>query len=193
MKLFSFRMRAISVFTLDTGMSTRRCRDATALRIRVNISAIGSVMLMKSNSSRIRRRGGGGKLTGDGGRGTGDGAVPRSPFSVPCSPRGLSHAGDHPRQRQFAEADAAETKPAEECPPTTAPVAAVVLLHGKFWLALRLLDPGLLRHTLVLAEVCSPSHLRGAGRLSYRRHGTASPAPSTAPARGHRARRSSRR
>src|SRR5690348_16634397 len=58
MKLFSFRMRAISVFTRDTGMSTRRCRDAHALRIRVSISAIGSVMLMKSNSSRIRRRGG---------------------------------------------------------------------------------------------------------------------------------------
>src|SRR5690242_18407679 len=48
MKLFSFRMRAISVFTRDTGMSTRRCRDAHALRIRVNMSAIGSVMLMNS-------------------------------------------------------------------------------------------------------------------------------------------------
>src|SRR6185503_20144171 len=54
MKLFSFRIRAISVFILDTGMSTRRCRDAQALRIRVNMSAIGSVMLMWSLlSSRI--------------------------------------------------------------------------------------------------------------------------------------------
>src|SRR5437764_13180617 len=154
---------------------------------------MGRVFSVKQTSSGTGRGGGGERWGGGGGGGTGDGAVPRSPFPVPCSPRGLSHAGDHPRQRQFAEADAAETKPAEECPPTTAPVAAVVLLHGKFWLALRLLDPGLLRHTLVLAEVCSPSHLRGAGRLSYRRHGTASPAPSTAPARGHRARRSSRR
>src|SRR4029453_3600293 len=46
MKLFSFRIRAISVFTFDTGMSTRRCFDPQALRIRVSISAIGSVMLM---------------------------------------------------------------------------------------------------------------------------------------------------
>src|ERR687893_1805134 len=44
MKLFSFRMRAISVFILDSGTSTRRCFDPHALRIRVNMSAIGSVI-----------------------------------------------------------------------------------------------------------------------------------------------------
>src|ERR1051325_6493665 len=47
MKLFSFRMRTISVFIFDTGMSTRRCFDPQALRIRVNMSAIGSVMLIE--------------------------------------------------------------------------------------------------------------------------------------------------
>jgi hypothetical protein len=31
---------------LDVGMSTRRCFDPQALRIRVSISATGSVMLM---------------------------------------------------------------------------------------------------------------------------------------------------
>src|SRR6478735_4649334 len=46
MKLFSFRIRAISTFTFDAGMSTRRCFDPQALRIRVNMSAIGSVMLI---------------------------------------------------------------------------------------------------------------------------------------------------
>ena len=56
MKLFSFRMRAISVFIFDTGMSTRRCFDPQALRIRVSMSAIGSVMLIcfVLCSSRIR-------------------------------------------------------------------------------------------------------------------------------------------
>src|ERR1043166_1352270 len=41
-------MRAISVFIFDTGMSTRRCFDPQALRMRVSMSAIGSVMLMWS-------------------------------------------------------------------------------------------------------------------------------------------------
>src|SRR5687768_12336772 len=51
MKLLSFRIRAISVFTFDAGMSTRRCLAPQALRIRVSISAIGSVMLILSRSS----------------------------------------------------------------------------------------------------------------------------------------------
>src|SRR5687767_3310258 len=46
MKLFSFRIRAISSFIFESGMSTRRCFDPQALRMRVNMSAIGSVMLM---------------------------------------------------------------------------------------------------------------------------------------------------
>src|SRR5438132_6671344 len=48
MKLFSFRIRATSIFIFDTGMSTRRCFDPQALRMRVSMSAIGSVMLMWS-------------------------------------------------------------------------------------------------------------------------------------------------
>mgnify|MGYP006196474547 CR=1 FL=1 len=51
MKLLSFRIRAISVFTFDAGMSTRRCLAPQALRIRVSISAIGSVMLILYRSS----------------------------------------------------------------------------------------------------------------------------------------------
>src|SRR5664279_2459159 len=39
-------MRAISAFSFDAGISTRRCFDPHALRIRVNMSAIGSVMLI---------------------------------------------------------------------------------------------------------------------------------------------------
>src|SRR5688572_5307073 len=43
---FSLRIRAISSLIFDNGMSTRRCFDPQALRMRVSISAIGSVMLM---------------------------------------------------------------------------------------------------------------------------------------------------
>src|SRR5687768_2098711 len=46
MKLLSFRILAISTFILDPGMSTRRCFAPQALRMRVNMSAIGSVMLI---------------------------------------------------------------------------------------------------------------------------------------------------
>src|SRR3984957_4435554 len=39
-------MRAISVFSLDTGTSTRWCLAAAALRMRVRKSAIGSVCIV---------------------------------------------------------------------------------------------------------------------------------------------------
>ena len=37
-------MRAISAFNFEAGMSTRVCFECTALRMRVSMSAIGSVM-----------------------------------------------------------------------------------------------------------------------------------------------------
>ena len=40
------RIRATSVFIFDSGISTRRCFAPHALRMRVNMSAIGSLMLM---------------------------------------------------------------------------------------------------------------------------------------------------
>jgi len=51
MKLLSFKIRAISSFIFDNGMSTRRCLDAHALRMRVSMSAIGSLRLMLSEFS----------------------------------------------------------------------------------------------------------------------------------------------
>src|SRR5580704_10873300 len=47
-------MRAISSFSLEAGISTFWCRALIALRIRVNISATGSVNLMRSFSSIAR-------------------------------------------------------------------------------------------------------------------------------------------
>src|SRR5229473_5727159 len=45
----SFRMRAISVFSLETGTSTRWCLAAAALRRRVRKSAMGSVCIVLLN------------------------------------------------------------------------------------------------------------------------------------------------
>src|SRR5436190_18412716 len=44
-------MRAISTFNRDDGMSTRGCRDSVALRIRVSMSAIGSVIFVTLDTS----------------------------------------------------------------------------------------------------------------------------------------------
>src|SRR5579883_2998066 len=45
----SFNTRAIASFIFEAGIETRVCRAATALRIRVSISAMGSVMFMKQH------------------------------------------------------------------------------------------------------------------------------------------------
>src|SRR6266704_689974 len=44
-------MRAMSTLMRDAGMSTRVCLALTALRIRVSMSAIGSVMVLKPSGS----------------------------------------------------------------------------------------------------------------------------------------------
>src|SRR6476661_2962284 len=116
MKSFSFRMRAISVFIFDTGMSTRRCFDPQALRIRVSMSAIGSVMLMSDSLVLSYPVGRGGLIV-----------KYLQLTAVSCQlPAGLSHARDHPEQCQLAEADAAEAEAAQEGARAPAPTAAVV-------------------------------------------------------------------
>src|SRR4051812_1085022 len=98
MKSFSFRMRATSVFIFDTGMSTRRCFDPQALRIRVSISAIGSVILMKLilGSARILSDVADIEFVV---LGTAkDLLVPRRDSRLPAC---LPHARDHPEQCQL--------------------------------------------------------------------------------------------
>src|SRR5580698_6133552 len=46
MNALSLRTRAISTFSFDCGISTRRCFALTALRMRVSMSAIGSVIVI---------------------------------------------------------------------------------------------------------------------------------------------------
>src|SRR5689334_11425642 len=85
-------MRAISTFIFDNGMSTRRCLLRQAFRIRVSMSAIGSVMLMKYYAPIVSLR------TFRNGKG---------------SPARLAHAGDEPLEGHLAERDAGETELAE--------------------------------------------------------------------------------
>src|SRR5215213_2059308 len=106
MKFPSFRIRAISTFTFDVGMSTRRCFDPQALRIRVSMSAIGSVMLIVLSFSY---------------------RIPVGTFRNECLPAGLAHARDEPLERQVAEADAADAKLAEKGARASAAAAAIVL------------------------------------------------------------------
>src|SRR6185503_1806987 len=104
MKLFSFRIRATSLFILDTGMSTRRCFDPQALRIRVNMSAIGSVMLMKTILGSPYPRRTWERLRDE----------RRTETARQTLPAGFAHARNHSGQRQLAEADAAQAEPAQK-------------------------------------------------------------------------------
>ena len=72
--------------------------------------------------------------------------VPGTWHLVPVLAARLSHAGDHPGQRQLAEADAAETEAAQERTRPAATAAAIVLAHLELRLPLALLDHGLTSH-----------------------------------------------
>src|SRR5687767_14714022 len=123
MKLFSFRMRAMSVFIRDNGMSTRRCLDWHALRMRVNMSAIGSVMLIANSFSP--------RILAD---------VEELLCECARLPARLAHAGDHPRQCQLPEADPAEAEASQIRARTPAPVAAVLVAHLELRLQLCLFE-----------------------------------------------------
>src|SRR5687767_10415106 len=144
MKLFSFRIRAISVFILESGTSTRRCFDPHALRIRVNMSAIGSVIDIELLTPLLSYP-----------LGT---CRNQSEFGLPTR---LPDTGNHPVQRQLPETDPADAKSTQVCTRAAAATAPVVCLHAKLWLALALLDPGLLCHWSL--RTSSPVHVAGTG------------------------------
>src|SRR5258705_3838361 len=134
MKLFSFRIFAISTFSFESGMSTRRCFAPQALRMRVSISAIGSVMLINSFSFSYRIQ-------------------PKSAvrsLSRTCRsewlPARLADARDVSRQRHLSETDSAESELSQESAGSTAPPAAIVLPHLELRLPLALLYHGLSCH-----------------------------------------------
>src|SRR5215831_11129454 len=90
-------MRAISAFRRDDGMSTRVCLAVTALRIRVSMSAIGSVIFFRSQLSAISSR----------------------------LPAALRDTRDVSLKRQLAEAEAAQGELAHVGARTPAEMAAV--------------------------------------------------------------------
>src|SRR5690349_5053702 len=121
MKPSSFRMRAISVFSLEAGTSTLGWRAWIALRTRVSMSAMGSLVIKL--------------LKGDGGRGQGPGegsslrsrllnqdrakrVLPPAPVPGPCPqflhlPARLHHSGDLAVQCELPEAQPADAELAQ--------------------------------------------------------------------------------
>src|SRR6478672_8352060 len=139
MKLFSFRIFAISTFSFETGMSTRRCFAPQALRMRVSISAIGSVMLINSISSfyRIPTKNPQFAVDSDG--------THRNEWL----PARLANARDIARECEVSEADSADAELSQKCARSSAPLTAVVLPHAELRLPLRLLYHGLSRHFVI--------------------------------------------
>src|SRR6266480_1407646 len=130
MKLFSFRIFAISTFSFETGMSTRRCFAPQAFRMRVSISAIGSVILINSFSLSYR--------------------IPSGTRRSEWLPACLADARDISRQRHLSETDSAEAELSQESAGSSAPAAAIVLPHRELRLPLALLYHGLTRHCVSL-------------------------------------------
>src|SRR2546423_14270944 len=110
MKLFSFRILAISTFSFETGMSTRRCFAPQAFRMRVSISAIGSVILINSFSLSYR--------------------IPLGTRRSEWLPARLADAGDVSRQRHLSETDSAEPEFSQESARSSAAPAPIVLAHA---------------------------------------------------------------
>src|ERR1041384_5424416 len=99
-------MRAISSFSFDAGMSTRECLAAIALRIRVSMSAIGSVI------TQTPKTGVGCWVLGAGAKPSGQHLEPKTqnPSLLPAR---LDDARNLPLERQLAEADAAQLELAQ--------------------------------------------------------------------------------
>src|SRR5512135_933421 len=105
-----WRMRAISTFSFDAGMSTRGRLAPTALRIRVSMSAIGSVIAREPCRSP-----GWSACANSSGCGRSDSR----------SPTALDDPGDVPLERQLAEAQPAQRELADVAAGAAAQPAAV--------------------------------------------------------------------
>src|SRR5438270_13172723 len=136
MKPSSLRTVAIATFIFDAGIDTASCFACTPFRIRVSMSAIGSVIPTRTASYRF--------------------VPPISPSSLPTR---LRHARDLSFKRVLAEADPAHGKHADVAVRPAAELAAVALLDRVLWRAVRLDDHRFLRHAR-----SSPSYARTARR-----------------------------
>src|SRR5262245_49848477 len=142
MKPSSSKILAIEAFIRDAGMSTRRCRACWALRMRVSMSAMGSVIDILAYSSSSRPARGAPERRSPPTRGRGD-----RRDSLPAR---LDDARNLAPQSQLAEADAAHPEVPQEGPRPPTAVAAVVLPHFELRLLPRLGDERFGRHSLSL-------------------------------------------
>src|SRR5580765_3948039 len=124
-------MRAISSFSLEAGTSTFWCRARIALRIRVSISATGSVNFIRFASPQPP------VLSAF----SGEPATARVPNHLP---RRLRNPRNLPAQRQPTETQTAQPELAQERPRPPANLAAVVPprreLRPRLLLVARLLE-----------------------------------------------------
>src|SRR6266571_5477480 len=128
-------MRAISSFNFEAGISTRECLAATALRIRVNMSAIGSVMLYSVKRFQIFNcRFAIEKHPNASNRKS---KIQTRKFPLPT---GFHDAGNLPSQCQLAEANPAQVKFSQVSARASAPATARVAARRKLWFAIRLSD-----------------------------------------------------
>src|SRR5581483_9466770 len=111
----------IPSFIFEAGISTRVCFAVAALRMRVSISAMGSVMFMDHPPQFHTKE--------------------RRPSCLSSSrilPARFRHTRQFATQRTLAEADAAEAELAHVCAWSPANLTAIMLLHLETGLALRL-------------------------------------------------------
>src|SRR5262249_34612059 len=123
MKPSSFSIRAISSLMLEIGTSTFWCFAPYALRIRVSISAIGSVITSPQFQRRTTM------MNDDSQIGVHHSALIIQPFLL--SPPRLGDAGNMSFKRQPAKTDAAEGKLPQVTPAPPATTTAVVDTRGK--------------------------------------------------------------
>src|SRR3954454_24424739 len=151
------------VFSFDDGMVAASWYAWLALRSRVSMSAIGSVIVMGGTASlaAVPRALGLGDLalglSAIGGATERDGTArpqgPRARGARPGgrpgpSPAGLADARELPGVRHLPQADPAQAELAEDRVRTAAPLATGVSADGELGLPVRLLDQSLLGHCL---------------------------------------------
>src|SRR2546426_7580638 len=131
----------MDAFMRDAGMSTRRCRAPAALRMRVNMSAMGSVIDIFVQSLLQLPAAAAGPPAVRGASQKGRAGETRR------LPARLDDARNLPAQRQLAEADAAHAEIAQEAARPPAAVAPVATPHLELRLLSHLGDERFGRHS----------------------------------------------
>src|SRR3954468_20257671 len=154
------------VLSFDDGMAAESWYAWLALRRRVSMSAIGSVIVMACRASLAAvphascaglSAIGGALVRGWNGRPvSGPTLSLRRVGRTGCLPAGLAHAGQLPGVGHLPQADPAEAELAEDRVRAAAPLAAGVAADRELGLAGRLVDQRLLGHVCL-----SPARLSG--------------------------------